>query len=209
MILSSKNIHKILSELSKERQIFHSEADFQHALAWKIHETYKDQFQIRLEKRIDIHEKKNSYFDIILKSKKQEIGIELKYKTKDVGSIIFKGELFKLKNQLANDLGRYDFLKDISRLEQFKEKFNQKGFAIFLTNDSKYWNGPKKTNPIDKKFNIGQNIKLSGKLSWDKKAKDGTTKGRPSLVLNNEYEFVWKDYSKSDKFEFKYTLIEI
>ena len=61
MILSSKNIHKILSELSKERQIFHSEADFQHALAWKIHETYKDQFQIRLEKRIDIHEKKNSY----------------------------------------------------------------------------------------------------------------------------------------------------
>ena len=42
------DIYCLMQELSKSRPIFHSEADFQHALAWQIHETMPDS-QIRLE----------------------------------------------------------------------------------------------------------------------------------------------------------------
>ena len=43
----------ILNQLSNDRPIFHSEADFKHALAWKIHETYSN-LNIRLEKRVTL-----------------------------------------------------------------------------------------------------------------------------------------------------------
>ncbi|MHA1248351.1 MAG: hypothetical protein ACTSRP_00020 [Candidatus Helarchaeota archaeon] len=43
----------ILEKLGEERSIFHSEKDFQHALACKIHELYL-QFKIRLEKKFSI-----------------------------------------------------------------------------------------------------------------------------------------------------------
>ncbi|MBS3763395.1 MAG: hypothetical protein KGZ25_08855, partial [Planctomycetes bacterium] len=43
---------EVLGELATERRIFHSEADFQHALAWKIREELEKrdkEFRIRLE----------------------------------------------------------------------------------------------------------------------------------------------------------------
>lgn len=40
----------VFDDLLKERPVFHSEADFQHALAWSIHRVYPDA-KIRLEYR--------------------------------------------------------------------------------------------------------------------------------------------------------------
>ena len=42
------DIPELMRELARERPLFHSEADFQHALAWRIHETISD-CGIRLE----------------------------------------------------------------------------------------------------------------------------------------------------------------
>ena len=42
------DIDGLMAKLSKRRQIFHSEADFQHALAWEIHLANPD-CQVRLE----------------------------------------------------------------------------------------------------------------------------------------------------------------
>ncbi len=41
-------LHKLMADLAAHRPIFHSEADFQHALAWQIHEAMPD-CEIRLE----------------------------------------------------------------------------------------------------------------------------------------------------------------
>ena len=41
-------IHEFRKNLAKYRKIFHSEADFQHALAWQIHKEMPD-CKIRLE----------------------------------------------------------------------------------------------------------------------------------------------------------------
>jgi hypothetical protein len=36
------DIHKLLGQLATTRPIFHSEADFQHQLAWDIHTSHPD-----------------------------------------------------------------------------------------------------------------------------------------------------------------------
>jgi len=104
-------MEEILRKLSKERPVFHSERDFQHALAWKIHEQYPD-MNVRLEKRIEL-DGKEIYVDIYLQDKEKNVVIiELKYKTKSL-EIVVNGEIFKLKDQFAQDISRYDFIKDI------------------------------------------------------------------------------------------------
>lgn len=42
------DIHAVMGQLAHRRPIFHSEADFQFALAWRIKETLPD-YEIRLE----------------------------------------------------------------------------------------------------------------------------------------------------------------
>ena len=58
-MINLEEINKLVQECFNERGIFHSEADFQHSLAWKIHEKFGKKFKIRLEfvfgtKHVDI-----------------------------------------------------------------------------------------------------------------------------------------------------------
>jgi hypothetical protein len=47
-MLSLEDILEAMRDLSTQRPIFHSEADFQHALAWYFHQQFPDA-HIRLE----------------------------------------------------------------------------------------------------------------------------------------------------------------
>ena len=189
----------------QERCVFHSEADFQHHLAWHIHNEL-GHGEIRLEHPfLKSDSNHREYCDIVLKSPSR-IGIELKYKTRSM-SININGECFELKNQAAQDLGRYDFLKDVSRLKRWCiENRIGSGYAILLTNDRSYWTCPKKTNTADKDFRI-HNRTVSGKLAWGSGASAGTTKGREArIVLHDKYDLEWKDTPRHD---FKYLLLKI
>ena len=68
------DIRRLLMELAKCRKVFHSEADFQHTVAWHIHQTTSDS-QIRLEFPMSTEHRK-MYVDIWLPLEK--IAIELK-----------------------------------------------------------------------------------------------------------------------------------
>ena len=72
------DIAGLLTGLAESRKVFHSEADFQHALAWHIHQTMPDS-QIRLEFPMPVEHRK-MYVDIWLPVEK--IAIELKYMTR-------------------------------------------------------------------------------------------------------------------------------
>ncbi len=72
-------IANVLNELRERRPVFHSEADFQHALAWAIHEKCPN-LNIRLEKRVELNSK-NKYLDIFAFNDKKTVAIEVKYKT--------------------------------------------------------------------------------------------------------------------------------
>lgn len=183
------DIPRLMNKLACDRPLFHSEADFQHALAWRIHKEMPDS-GVRLEYKPFSNQRK--YLDLWLDQ--LGVAIELKYRTRNLG-LELHGEAFKLRNQSANDISRYDFLNDIQRLESLSEFLRAKaGFAIFLTNDHLYWNEPTRST-IDKNFRLHENRLLRGKMTWDKDASPGTKKGREDPIqLIGSYEAHWQDY---------------
>lgn len=187
------NIKCLLTKLAQCRKVFHSEADFQHALAWQIHQT-KPGSQVRLEYPVP-GEHQKMYVDIYLPDEK--IAIELKYATRG-SELVDNGESFALRNQGAQNLKRYDFLRDIERLERMRSKpeFCETGHAVLLTNDWLYWDCPEQDTK-DAAFRIHEGREISsGKLAWAKGASPGMVKGREdSIKLEGPYCFRWQDYS--------------
>ncbi|MDD4624383.1 MAG: hypothetical protein PHX40_03330 [Bacilli bacterium] len=204
------DIDKILNNLSISRKILSSEADFQFALAWEIQKEYPD-VEIRMEYcpyEID----KNMHIDILVIKDGLWIPIELKYKTKG-GEIEVSDEKYYLKNHGAQDLGRYDFLKDVARIEHLKSnaiKFKE-GYAIFLTNDNSYLS--KASNEaMYKNFSLENGIIKNGLLSWNERTSKGTIKGREkSINIIDFYRFNWKVFSeiKDSNMTFKYLCVRI
>lgn len=198
------DIKHILEASLNDRFIFHSEADFQHHLAWRIHQEIENS-KIRLEYPLSKDESNRwEYCDILVQSP-PITGLELKYKTKFLTTQI-NNEQFELKNQGAQDIGRYDFLKDISRLETWCDQGRIKiGYAIILTNDHSYWTPPTR-DTVDKEFRI-HNRSISGKLSWGDEASAGTMKSRERpIALRSKHSIEWNDSPHPD---FKYLLLKI
>lgn len=136
------NIEKVLDELKKKRKYFSSEADFQLALAMQIERLYGDSSVICEyvpEYKSEV-EKLSSHIHIDILFCKENIPIELKYRTKkaDLEDIHYK---IALSNQGAHDEGSYGFWRDVSRIGEYITKTDApKGFAVFLTNDGWYGN---------------------------------------------------------------------
>ncbi|MGK8265006.1 hypothetical protein [Moraxella nonliquefaciens] len=163
------DIENILKQLANKRPFFHSEADFQHALAWEIQTCYP-KANIRIEKPYLIDDRP-FYIDLIVEMDDKIIAIELKYKTKKF-EFELNGENFSLKNQGAQGWGRYYFVNDIVRLEKLMEKFEiSQGYAIFLTNDM-YYQSKSKDNTVYFDFSLQNEKTLSGILKLKDEKKD-------------------------------------
>lgn len=185
----------VLAELVARRPVFHSEADFQHAFAWAIHRRLPDA-QVRLEFPFS-PERGQWHLDVWVEQESAALAAELKYKTRGL-SVQVHGERFSLKDQSAQDLGRYDFLKDIQRLEQvISDRKDVTGYAILLTNDSAYWKSPRDSRTLDADYRLHEGRVLQGVLSWGQGASAGTVRGREDPVhLRGTYTVHWEDYSR-------------
>jgi len=204
------NIEDVLKELSEKRKIFHSEADFKHSLAWEIHKKHPD-LNIRLEKREKI-DGEEVYIDIFIYKNDKVFALELKYKTKMFNKVV-SNENYQLKDQSAQNCGRYDFCKDIERLEKILKKYpNGTGFAILLTNDASYWKEPRRSDTVDKDFRIHEGRTIKGTLKWKRGTSKGTIRGRENPIkLTGKYNLHWKNYSNlnGNNGEFRYLLVEV
>lgn len=204
-------IEKLLPGLAIKRPIFHSEADFQHSLAWEIHQQWTT-CSMRLEFKPP-HLENRFYLDIWVAQKDMILAIELKYKTRKLHAKV-QNESFELLDQSAQDVSRYDFLKDIQRLEQIVSgRKDIIGYAILLTNDSSYWNPPINDRSIDSNFRIHQGRNLTGALRWGTRASIGTVRGREEEIhIKGEYKLDWRDYSNPSKEsygKFRYLLVRV
>lgn len=200
------DIHQILVNALNKRSLFHSEADFQHHFAWEIHQDTNGKASLRLEFPLSkCGSNRWEYCDVLVRGA-STVGIELKYKTKRL-SVEVGDELFELKQQGAQDLGRYDFLKDINRLESWCEQNKiSKGYAILLTNDASYWSVPTRLDTVDRAFRLHHDS-VEGELAWEDSASKGTTRGREtSLILRNRYSLTWFDTPMPG---FRYLLVEV
>ncbi|MCW3990952.1 MAG: hypothetical protein NWE88_12860 [Candidatus Bathyarchaeota archaeon] len=193
--MNTQDLHFIIEQLSKRRPVFHSEADFQLQLAWEIQKSFPS-VEIYLEKPIDLDPR--IYLDIVVKDEDSSFALELKYRTRNIQTQ-FKGEKYFLKDHGAQDQGRYDYLKDVSRLEKVREKLGWDWFALMLSNDTLYQKPSTRKITVDEAFRIHEGKKLNGILKWSENAGKGTTKGREvPIILSGNYLAEWRYYSKID-----------
>lgn len=140
------------------------------------------------------------HIDIFVSIDDNTFPIELKYKTLGCNKT-FEGEPFKLKNHGAQDIGRYDFLKDVQRIEQLSRELPsfKKGYSIFLTNDPSYWSDSGRTDTVYHAFRLCEGLKKTGSMNWAAHAGKGTIKGRENIiVLQNSYLIQWQQYCEID-----------
>jgi hypothetical protein len=189
------SIGDVMLDLAKLRPIFHSEADFQHAVAWEIHRRLPNA-SVTLERPYRTSTSP-LHLDMLIRFGGQALAVELKYKT---AKLSYGGvdDHYTLLNQSAQDLGRYDFIKDIWRLEAITKAIpNCRGWAIILTNDSGYWNASKRSGTVDSEFRLSEGGTLRGTRGWVAAASAGTMKNRERpIVLESTYGLSWHKYSE-------------
>lgn len=115
MDMFGKLLGRAIDQLAIRRPIFHSEADFQHELAIELRNMIPAS-EMRLEHPIRIDRIGTLNIDIIVRCHNCWYAIELKYLSRGL-EIDYFGETFILKQQGAQDIRRFDVLKDVWCLE--------------------------------------------------------------------------------------------
>ena len=223
MLIQSLNQTWLENIIQSLNMVFHSEAHFQFCLAWEIKKHFN--CNVILEDYTASVKDPNGkiiqklYTDIVVEDVDCDfrIAIEVKYKT-----ALFSQHGVYLFNHGAQPLARYDFLKDVERVEglvlntsnvQIIKRCNI-GFSIMLTNDNSYWNIP--TIPlktIDKNIRIHQGNVLNGDLDWYPVNPCPKTiirtKRSKTLHLTGNYTCKWKPYINYSipNGEFKYLIL--
>ena len=125
--ITEKPAHSHADAASGEKPTaFHSEADFQLAFGRALEQEFWD-FRVRLEYRIDPSVRRR--VDITIFDKK--IVFELKYRTRRA-QLEHLNERFSLPHQGAYPATRFEFLKDIGRIEAWRRDGKiRSGYAIF------------------------------------------------------------------------------
>jgi hypothetical protein len=215
--MRATDLDQLMTQLAEERPVFHSEADFQHALAWTIRSTLPN-CDIRLEKRL-VANGETMHVDMCLEEEGSNCVAELKYKVRKL-EVAVADEHFALADQGAQPLFRYDFVKDIRRLESIVAAGQYAaGWAIMLTNNCQYWNRPRKSDACDATFRIHDGAILGpGALAWREGTGEGTMRSREAAIpIDGSYDMRWRDYSDlrelggsdSPAGEFRYLLVQV
>ncbi len=206
-------LNTIILEFAKNGRLFESEAQFQFDLAWKLQEVLGDDSKIYLEKRLGAGKRK--YTDIVIECHGAIIAIEVKNKFADKEVTYTKnGVKVVIPAQGAADEGCFDFLNDISRIEELKKnKSIDFGFAIMLTNYPLYWGDGVKDNSKWSQYCLWNGRSKSGVFYWYGKSK------KEDISLSRTYGITWQDYepgyseempsARCKKHPFKFLIVEI
>lgn len=224
---------KIKSFLNTSNRIFFNERDLQMHLAlwlkqhskWDVEVEYFVPSSAFLNqnnypwKKANGKDLQDMYVDIVVCDETEYVPIELKYKTRKANgfnSLRFGKNAIttNLKNQSAQDLGRYDFWKDVHRLEVLKTVFKPatlNGIAIFLTNDQAYLNAAKQgTNCQNFYMSDGKGTSSFMKNTNCKWENGAASKypSRPDFCLNNPMSLLWFKY-QCQGVDFHYAIVEV
>ena len=187
-------IATLMKGLAADCPIFLSEAEFQHELALRVRKITP---KVRLE--FSPFQDERMSLDVWLPD--MGIAIELKWGTQKLKVKRDDGD-FVLADQGAQPLLRYDFVKDVSRLERGTAEYlpADTGFAVLLTNDPSYWNPPRNEDPVDKQFRIHEGAVIGDAREWLPDVAEGTIRGRESRIeLRGSYKCRWRDYLRLGK----------
>ncbi len=136
------------------------------------------------------------YIDIVLEKDGVFYPIEIKYKTstQNLPYLVFgQGINIALGHQGAQNIGCYDFWKDVKRIEMFEQTFQnvEKGIVLFVSNDITYQNIPLNPNVGYASFSIhqGRIIPRNSFLNWNGNLAIANV--RPGFMINYSYNINW------------------
>ena len=226
LLQSVKN--DITDFLSKQKMFFFNERDLQVNLALYLSNLKDKDYKVHLEYHIPTSElnnypwtENNISIDLVVEKNGEYVPVELKYKTCSLpeGSKINRfGEPMCaksiVKNQSAQDLGRYGFWKDVKRLELLKKKYEKKiagGIVLFVTNDKSYTIQPQKESVGYYNFRMLDEQPISGTLKWKEHGEDCETNDQPyvDIALEKMYTPQWDQYSSEMSEEMYFVLLTI
>ncbi len=214
--------------MKNNQELFFNERDFQMHLAMWLKDSANKYDDVDLEYYIPreiLNNTPNDYewsselrLDIVVKKGTEYVPVELKYKTKIVNKKTLlrfdeninasAGDTFKIiKSQGAQDLGMYDFWKDVRRLEHIRNRFKNVigGLAVFLTNDTAYQHIPKESSN-NYYLNISEGIHSCDK-HWND-SESTCAKGHPKFKVEHAYTIEWHP-TKADCIDFNYCIVTI
>ena len=206
--------------LESNDELLFNERDFQMHLATWLRTSSNNYDDVDVEYYVP-HQALEDYIwqselrlDIVVKKDGEYCPVELKYKTKKVERKISRfdedliGDVVVMKNQGAQDLGMYDFWKDVRRVELVRNRFERVkgGLAVFDTNDEFYTKGSKETSN-NYLFNMDAGKAHSKQKHWAN-PESTCAKTHPNFEVEREYSIEWKT-REIDKVGFYYCIITI
>lgn len=187
--------------------MFHSEADFQLALAMVM--TRHGARRVRLERRIRLQKplrnKQHLSVDVLAAVDNRRIGLELKYPRKTyTGTVLSDGEpeeYFLCGG--APDIEAADYWHDAERIELLlAENIIDAGASIMLSNVP-YWLPTTLTNTVGSAFALCQDRSVGpANLEWG---------GKPysdPVELRAQYLCRWRPFSTPSGTEFRYMILQ-
>ena len=152
---------------------------------------------------------KTYHIDLVISDGNETIPIEFKYVTQG-GKICLVNCVYELKNHAAIDVRRHQFVKDVSRLEEFKSIYQNVpcGYALLVTNMRGFWKGSPKSKAATQ-FDIYDGSTLSqGTHAFGGGYKICATYS--PVTLTNSYHINYRDYIKgADGKEYKYLVVKV
>ncbi|MFJ9892184.1 hypothetical protein ACIQPR_02520 [Streptomyces sp. NPDC091280] len=191
-IAGQASLDDVMTELSRRRPVFHSEADLQHSFARVLWELAPD-----VHSRLEVPQRrsgKTEYLDLQCLGPERRTAIEFKYFTRGwSGKVGTPVEDYDLKAHGATDLARLHFVRDMARLERFCRRPDQNGLALMLSNEASLWTSPGsgRRRTRDHDFRIHHGRELAGTLLWA----EGTYE-RNTCSLRGTYPLKWETYSE-------------
>lgn len=158
------------------------------------------------------------YIDIVVEKDGKFVPIELKYPTKGFWKptnrfgVGVKTKVPMLKNQGAQDIVRYNYWKDVRRIEALKKAYAETivgGLAIMVTNDLYYKNSPTVSNVSYAHFSVkdGRVVKQpqDRNMSWLNGVK--VAKNHPNFHVDSTYGLHWK--TMKNMADFSYLILDV
>ena len=206
--------------LESNEELLFNERDFQMHLATWLRNSANCYDDVDVEYYVPCQELDNYVWDselrldIVVKKDSEYCAVELKYKTKKVERKISRfdeelaGNVVVIKNQGAQDLGMYDFWKDVRRVELVRNRFERVkgGLAVFVTNDGFYTKGSKESSN-NYLFSMSAGKAHSKQKYWAK-PESTCAKTHPNFEVEREYSIEWK-MREIDKVGFYYCIVTI
>lgn len=178
----------------------YDDVDVEYYVPWQVLDRYIWESELRL--------------DIVVKKNDEYCPVELKYKTKNIERQITRfdellnNKVVVMKNQGAQNLGMYDFWKDVHRIELVRKRFKRVngGLAVFVTNDVLYTKESKSSSNNYLFGMVGEVTRLKQKHWRDPESTCAKT--HPNFDVEQSYDIIW--HSRDiDNVNFYYCIVNI